>query len=45
VRSASIDLLACACAALRKKRQHPRHGKIVETAKELVVEWSAGIGP
>jgi len=22
------------------KRRHPRHGKIVETAKQLIVEWS-----
>jgi len=24
----------------KSKRRHPRHGKIVETAKQLIVEWS-----
>src|ERR1017187_1697377 len=27
-------------AISKSKRRHPRHGKTVETAKKLVVEWS-----
>jgi integrase len=24
----------------KSKRRHPRHGKVVETAKQVIVEWS-----
>jgi integrase len=44
------DLLRLRCEQLiekgivfrigKSKRRHPRHGKIVETAKQLIVEWS-----